>query len=117
MKITEHVDARGEANFIEIGGKMFNAVYTKAGILRGGHFHPYMQYCIILQGDIEMTLKEGESERVMVKKQNELIAIPAGVPHLFKSLTDSVFLEWMEKPYEATNYEPYRTLVEAQFKR
>lgn len=105
-------DARGEICISTLAGKEFNAIYTKQGYLRGGHFHQYDQYCAILSGEFKVTYRRNDTDEVLTKKANDYFVIPATVPHLFEALTDCVFVEWMDHPYESTTYEPYRKLVE-----
>ena len=105
-------DSRGEIRRYSVNGVKFNVLYTKAGTLRSGDYHPVAQYDLILDGEFEITLKQNNKDVVVKKGPNELIAIPPNVPHLFKSLTDTVMIEWWDGPFEAQYYKPYRKLVE-----
>ncbi|VVB69782.1 Uncharacterised protein [uncultured archaeon] len=58
-----------------------------------------------------------EKDVVSIKGPNELIIIPANVPHLFKALTDTVMIEWWDGPLEVNYYTPYRQLIEEQLKQ
>lgn len=112
-----HSDCRGEIRRYNIDGTKFNILTTKAGALRSGDYHPNTQYNIILKGRLEITLRQDGRDVVMEKDPNELIEIPPNTPHLFKSLTESVIIEWWSGPFEVQYYEPYRKLVEDYLKK
>lgn len=107
-------DDRGEIRRHEMEGVKYNALFSKAGILRSGDMHPNTQYDLILMGEFEITLRQGDEDVVITKKANELLEIPPDTPHLFRSVTDTVMIEWWDGPFEAEYYEPYRKLIEAQ---
>ncbi len=111
-----HVDARGEIHRFDIKGVKFNGLFTKAGALRSGDMHPHTQFNIVLSGELEITLRQGKKDIVVRKKPGKLIIIPPNVPHLYRSITDSIILEWWDGPFEVAYFEPYRRLVEKQFK-
>lgn len=110
-------DSRGEIRRYEIEGTKFNVLFTKAGVLRSGDFHPNTQYDLILKGEFEITLRKNDKDVVVKKGPNELIAIPPNTPHLFRSLTDTVMIEWWDGPFKAEYYRPYREQIEEQVKQ
>jgi len=109
-------DFRGEIRRYELHGVKFNVLFTRVGALRSGDYHPVAQHDLILKGELEITLRQDDKDVVLRKGANELIVIPPDVPHLFKSLTDSIMIEWWDGPFEVQYYEPYRRLIEEQFK-
>jgi len=110
-------DVRGEIRRYEFKGVKFNALFTKAGKYRSGDFHPITQFDLILKGKFRITVRRGNKDVVYEKGENELIVIPPNTPHLFKSLTNTVMLEWWDGPFEVSYYKPYRKIVEKQFKK
>ena len=110
-------DIRGEIRRYNFKGVKFNALFTKAGKYRSGDFHPVIQYDLILKGRFRITFRQNGKDVVFKKGKNELIIVPPNTPHLFKSLTDTVMLEWWDGPFAVGYYEPYRKLVERQFKK
>lgn len=110
-------DFRGEIRRYELHGIKFNVLFTKKGTLRSGDYHPVTQYDLILKGKFEITLRQNDKDVVMQKDTNKLIVIPPNVPHLFKSLTDTVMIEWWDGPFEINYYPPYRKLIEEQFEQ
>ena|SRR3989338_9055885 len=110
-------DARGEIHRFNIKGIKFNALFSKKDSLRSGDCHPVTQYNIVLKGILQITLRKKGKNIVMKKKTGQLIVIPSNTPHLYKSITDSVILEWWGGPFKVKYYAPYRKLVEAQFKK
>ncbi|MDD5291086.1 MAG: hypothetical protein PHZ04_03130 [Patescibacteria group bacterium] len=109
------IDSRGEIRRYNFKGAKFNVLFTKAGKYRSGDFHPVIQYDLILKGKYQITFRKGNKNIVFTKGENELIIIPPNTPHLFKSLTDTVMLEWWDGPFEVGYYQPYRKIVERQF--
>jgi len=110
-------DIRGEIRRYNFKGVKFNALFTKAGKYRSGDFHPVIQYDLIFKGRYQITFRQNGKDVVFKKGKNELIIVPPNTPHLFKSLTDTVMLEWWDGPFAVGYYEPYRKLVERQFKK
>lgn len=110
-----HKDMRGEIRRHDFKGVKFNVLFTKAGCYRSGDFHPVSQYDLILKGKFQITFRKGGRDVIVKKGPNELIIIPPNTPHLFKSLTDTVMLEWWGGPFAVGYYEPYRKIVERQF--
>jgi len=109
-------DSRGEIRKFEVSGAKFNVLCTKKGALRSGDYHKTAQYDLILKGRFRITLRKGNRNVSFVKGPNTLIKIPPKTPHLFKSLTNSIMLEWWDGSFEAKYYMPYRTLVENSIK-
>ncbi|MEK7084765.1 MAG: cupin domain-containing protein [Patescibacteria group bacterium] len=112
MQSTIKKDPRGDMCFVEGNSYHCNVVETKKGMKRGGHSHPCDQYTVIIQGKMRVMFRQNGVDDIMIKEPGEVIHIPAGIPHLFEALEDSVFIEWMFSPYEAKEYPPYRKLVE-----
>lgn len=116
-KILVHKDVRGVIYRIEIGGIYFNLLTRKKGTLSSGDYHPYNQYDLILKGEFEITLRQNNRDKTIRKKANEFIVIPPKVPHIFKSLTDTVTIEWWGGPFEQKIYRPYRKLVDENIRK
>ncbi len=107
-------DSRGEIQRCTIGKTKFNILITKKGVLRSGDFHPNTQFDLILKGKFEITLCKNNKNKKYLKGANKFIAIPPNTPHLFKSLTDTIMLEWWDGEFSAQYYQPYRSLVDKQ---
>ncbi len=111
-----HEDFRGQIRRYDINGVKFNILFTKAGMYRSGDYHSARQFDVVLHGELEITIREGDKDIVFIKKANEKIEIPPNVPHLYKSLTDTVILEWYDGILEPKYYPPYRKFVDSQSK-
>lgn len=110
-----HSDVRGDSYRFDIDGIKFNIVFTKAGFFRGGDIHPTTQYFRLLKGEAEVTMRKEGKDIVKKAIPNEILVIPPNTPHLFKSLTDSWIVEWVDGEFKAEYYEPYRKRVKEQF--
>jgi mannose-6-phosphate isomerase-like protein (cupin superfamily) len=112
-----HEDERGAIFKLMMDGEhVTNILFTKAGYLRAGDLHPHDQFDFVLCGEVEITRKEDLVELFCSIKPNEVLKIPAGQPHIFRSETDSLVIERWNGPFECTYYKPYRDRVEAQMK-
>ena len=109
-------DARGSIQFFTFDGIEFHISQTKAGMLRGGDFHPDIQHDIILKGQMAVTMHQDNQDIRRVYGPNEIIEIPPGIPHLFESLTNTVMLEWREGHYQSEYFAAYRKQVNDQLK-
>ncbi|MEK6967763.1 MAG: cupin domain-containing protein [Nanoarchaeota archaeon] len=109
-------DSRGEIHRINIKGVRFNALFTKKGALRSGDYHPNTQYNIILKGILEITIRKNGKDITSRNEPGQLIIIPPNTPHLYKSVTDTVLLEWWSGPFKVKYYMPYRKIIEKQLK-
>lgn len=105
-------DKRGSAYRVKVENFGFNVIYTKRGGLRGADIHPNTQYDLILKGEFEIWLKKGKSILKFKKRENELIVIPPGTPHLFKCLKESLIIEWWSGPFNQEFYPPFRKYIE-----
>lgn len=110
-------DIRGSIHFFVIEGVKFHITVTKAGMLRGGDFHPDIQRDIILKGKFEITTRQNNKDIIKEYSTNDLIEIPPHIPHMFRSLTDTVMLEWRDGEYKSEYFPPYRKQIEEQSKK
>ncbi len=110
-------DVRGEIQRFNLHGAKFSVLYTKAGALRSGDYHSTTQLDLMLKGDMEVWEQREMGVVKKIYRANELIVIPPDVPHLFKSLTDSMMIEVWTGSFDAKYYKPFRDLVDAQFKK
>ena len=109
-------DHRGTIERVELEGVKVNILYTKAGVMRSGDFHPHPQLDILLSGKVELrTLQNGVHETREVGP-NTLIVLEPYVPHLFNFLEPTVMMEWWDGPFECHYYKPYRDIIDAAAK-
>lgn len=110
-------DARGTINRITLDGVKINLLSTKKGFMRSGDLHPNKQFDFVFSGKLELwELKDGKETKT-VYGPNSFITIPAGVPHLFNFLEDTVMAEWWDGPFDCYYYRPYRDIIDAQTKK
>lgn len=107
-------DKRGESHVNKIGGVEVNVIYSKAGKYRAGDFHAVEQYTLVLKGKLEITTRQKNKDVIKKYGRNDFIVITRNIPHLYKSLTDSVIVQWLAGPYKTSYYEPYRKIINQQ---
>ena len=104
-------DQRGEMYVNRIKGTEFNILFTRAGAYRGGDYHSGEQYNLILKGRFKIILRQNNKDITEEHGHNKLIVIPAGIPHLFKAITDTVLIEWKIGSPKSRYYQPYRKII------
>ncbi len=109
-------DFRGEIRRLDISWAKFNILFTRAGMLRSGDSHPNIQFDLLLKGKLEITFRKGNKDVKKNYRSNQLIKIPPKTPHLFHAITDTVMIEWWDGELKVEYYQPYRKLIEDQFR-
>lgn len=109
-----HEDERGEIHVIEgvlPGDREITLLTTKPGYARGGCVHDCNpEFFTVLSGQVRYNIQEEEEQIVGV---GEMIKIPAGKPHYFEALVETVAIEWGPTVEEKKEYDSvFRQLVE-----
>lgn len=87
-------------------GLQMNILYTKAGFVRGNHYHKRTkEFFFVLEGEIKfVTVDEDTKERhETVCPPGDRIEIPPTVRHALKSITDSTIIEYKNEAYNDEN--------------
>jgi len=88
-----HEDKRGSIWVIKdfLGpGKEYSILEIKKGAARGGCLHSKDEYYSIIKGKVKVMMGNKEWEALA----GESGKFPAGVPHVFIGLEDSIISEW-----------------------
>ena len=112
-------DVRGKILFLLYNGtKSLNIAEIKKGFARGGHYHPYEQYHVILSGKVEYREESLDTKKEQNRIINgpEIIKVPPNTAHLLIALEDTLFFESFEQDYIATDYPKYRKIVKERMK-
>ena len=113
MKLTKiHEDDRGTISLLTEDMKWDEVTifHTKAGRARGGCIHNINdEFNSIIEGEI--IYKVGKQTYHL--KTGDSCFIPAGKPHYFMSITDSIVLEWGATPAEKKEkHKEFRLVVD-----
>lgn len=113
MKLKEiHSDARGKITLLTEDMKWDEVTIftTKAGYARGGCIHENsLEYSSIMQGHVIYQIGDKHVDCYV----GDTVKIPAGEPHYFISVTDSIVLEWGATPEEKKEkHEVFRHIVD-----
>jgi len=109
-------DPRGKLLVFRLGKVQINLIEIRKGFSRGGHFHKTDTSHHVLVGKVKYRQEDpsGEgTEMVQTFSAPCEIKVPAGAAHMITALEDTVMIEVFGEKYEATEYQKYRTLVEA----
>ncbi len=95
-------DERG--NFTQIvhdGYKQVNVIFTRKGVVRGGHFHKInTELFYVVSGSFDLILKkDGEQKTVHFQKGN-MFSIPPFVLHSFRYTEDTVKVSMYDRGVE-----------------
>ena len=109
-----HKDERGEIYVIEgllSGDREVTIFTTKPDHARGGCVHRVNdEFFLVLSGRVSYKLGNEDNK---ILEAGTIIEIPAGNPHYFKALTDSIVIEWGATVQEKKEYyPPLRRLVD-----
>lgn len=86
---------------------------TKAGLARGGCIHPTSwEHLCVAEGSITYVYQDARGIQSKNLHAGQSITIPPNVPHYFRSITDSVVLEWGPSIAEKQGkHEEFRKIV------
>jgi len=71
------------------GWPVFTGVQTcRPGYRTPLHSHPYVEYLFVIEGTVEAWLAGNEDHPVRLES-GDMIALPAGAPHVFRNACDS----------------------------
>jgi mannose-6-phosphate isomerase-like protein (cupin superfamily) len=88
-----HEDKRGFIYLVEDllkDNKEFSFLEIKKNLARGGCVHPNKEFFVVIKGKIKYINDENEK----IFNEGESGLIPAGEPHAFVALEDSIVSEW-----------------------
>jgi mannose-6-phosphate isomerase-like protein (cupin superfamily) len=118
IKIEEN--ERGATYKILFEDKEYHLIKTVKAEMRFGHYHNLAQHVVVLQGRILMFTKtclicpEGSGEGMKIVEENEVMHVPANVPHKMVSWSQSIILEWFDGgALETTDYAEFKKQVDA----
>jgi len=105
------IDERGEiSNVLDAEIKHVAIITSKAGSIRGNHYHPnQVQYDYLLKGKYKYLVKgieseDGKTESAIIEAGN-LVITPPMVAHAMNFLEDSVFFTFTTGLRDVDKYE------------
>lgn len=103
----EFEDERGRlTQLVNKGFKQINVIESKAGVLRGGHYHKLNREAFfIIEGEIELTVKNGVKEKRYCFSKGDMFLIPEFVNHDFYFISDTVLVSMYNNGVELDNGE------------
>lgn len=98
-------DERGSlVQLVREGYKQFNIIFSKAGVIRGNHYHKInCEAFYVIEGSLELTLtKDGNTEKHLFKA-GDMFRIRPGISHSFYYETDTWLASMYDKGVELTS--------------
>ena len=122
MKLEKfHEDERGTIwKLILDNNTVYNIIETKAGYMRSGDIHPNNQHDLVLKGEVAimerlpMKYTNDHIDKTYLLKDRDYMIIDKGVPHTFKSITDSIVMEWWDGPFSCEYHKELREFIEKE---
>lgn len=98
----EFADERGKlTQLVNKGFSQINVIESKAGTLRGGHFHKFNKEAFyIVSGSLELTVKKDDKYRKITFSKNDMFLIHEFVIHDFYFLSDTILVSMYDKGVE-----------------
>ena len=96
--ISAFTDERGEIkNILENPINHVAIITSKAGSIRGNHYHPNdTQYCYLINGKFESHAKDINNDKlekeIQIIEPGDLVTTPQNIAHAMKFIEDSTFL-------------------------
>lgn len=105
-------DARGKLVGLMNEGKWeeFNYLETKAGEVRGNHYHKNTtELFFILDGEIRVELvKPGGSVNTQLVRRGDILLVEPGEMHTFHCVTDACWINALSQRFDDLNPDIYR---------
>lgn len=98
-------DTRGSLfQLVHTGYEQINILTTKAGVMRGGHYHKETaEAFFVIEGLLEATLLEDHMQQTQMFQTGDFFRIPPYVSHTMKFIEDTVMVAIYEKAVEKTD--------------
>ena len=109
----DFIDERGEiTNILEEPITHVAIITSKAGTVRGNHYHPkQIQYVYLVSGkyeSISKNVREKENkEESQIIELGDLVITPPMIAHAMRFLEDSVFINMTTGHRESSEYEEH----------
>lgn len=80
--------------------KEFNYIFSRAGSNRGYHCHEeFDEYVMLVEGEMIIVETLATGTRKIVLGPGQTVHIPRSVQHVFVSVTDCKFINFLTKPW------------------
>ncbi|WP_312939675.1 cupin domain-containing protein [Oscillibacter sp.] len=95
-------DERGKlTQLIRAGFKQVNVIESKAGALRGGHYHKVNREAFyIIYGTVVFTASQNGQEETHTFSDGDMFLVPAEVSHSFDFQTDTLLVSLYDQGVE-----------------
>lgn len=105
-ELGRHADERGVIQDLLGPVDAVTEIFTKAGAIRGNHVHRQTtQWTYIISGLLRVAWTEDDGVHTRVATAGRLITEPAGVPHAWMAIGDTVVLVFTKGPRSGEDYE------------
>lgn len=98
----KYSDERGTLlQLVREGYKQFNVVESKAGAVRGGHYHnENSEVFYVISGEFEFTVEKGDVKETYTFKTGDMFLVPPFVIHGFDYTQDTILVCMYDKGVE-----------------
>lgn len=98
-------DDRGSLNqLVHAGYEQVNVLFSKAGVVRGGHYHKQSTECFfVVDGSVEVTARHDEEEKKYVFRKNDFFQVNPNVIHSMHFTENCTLVAMYDKCVELTD--------------
>ena len=102
-----HQDERGGLyQLVSKGYNQVNYIYSKADMIRGGHFHKInKEIFFVIRGLFRLVLESNNEKEVYIMKTGDFFEIEKGIKHTFEYIEDTELISMYELGVELENDE------------
>lgn len=95
-------DQRGTlTQLVRSGFHQVNVIESKAGALRGGHYHQVNREAFyIIHGIVTFTARQSGQKEIQTFSEGDMFLVPAGVSHSFLFQTDTLLVSLYDQGVE-----------------
>lgn len=103
----EFEDERGKLiQLVREGFSQFNIIFSKAGVLRGDHFHKINKEAFfVISGEFELAVQKGEDTEKYLFSTGDMFLIPPFVTHSFFYRKETLLASMYDRGIELPNGE------------
>ena len=96
----KNVDNRGElVQLIHDGFKQVNYLFSKKGVVRGGHYHKTRKEAFyLIKGKVEVTFVKNEKKEIVLFNEGDFFLISPYVLHSMYFLSDCQMMQLYDEP-------------------
>jgi hypothetical protein len=93
-------------------------IFTRKGYARGGEYHKSVQHDLLLTGSLKWTFRDDlHTWEELHSTPGTTHYIEPGIGHLAEAMEDTLYVEWLDGPFEKVFVPDMRKVVEERMEK